>query len=72
MAPISHYTVTVSRIHEGVRQGPDFTTDAHTITLSQDGTLRIDGPSDSRFFDPASYEGISVRKHMSKDEQSDA
>src|ERR1700735_4438491 len=39
------YSVTVSRINEGMNQQPFETWEAHTITVSADGSLSVQGVS---------------------------
>jgi hypothetical protein len=57
------FTVTISRINEGLNQAPYITMEGHTLSLSPDGTLSISGDN-SRGLNTAAglYDGFEVKR----------
>jgi hypothetical protein len=56
------YSVTVSRINEGINQSPFETWTAHTISVTPDGSLSISGVSSGRSLSAGLWDGFEVKR----------
>jgi hypothetical protein len=72
MSDIDQFSVTVSRINEGMRDDPNVTISARRVTLDPDGTLVIQGADNSRSFSSVLWASFEVKRLPSKVGGSDA
>ncbi|MCA1503817.1 hypothetical protein [Bradyrhizobium sp. NBAIM02] len=57
------FTVTISKINEGLNQDPYETFEGHTLSLGPDGTLSISGDGSRSFSTNARlYDGFEVKR----------
>ena len=61
MADADHFTVTLRRVAESLDVDPHFTMPAHSLTLSPDGHLSIEGQYQSRSFSPGAWDSFEVK-----------
>ena len=62
MLGANHFTVTVRRAVDRTDVNPSFTMAAHTLTLTQDGHLSIEGQYQSRAFSAEAWERLEVKR----------
>lgn len=62
MRDLNHFSVTIRRVGTGIDAEPRLTMHAHTLVLSQDGDLRIEGHYETRSFSPGAWDGFEVRR----------
>ena len=55
------FTVTVSRINESANQAPYETLSGHTLKISPDGTLSIEGQNGGRSFSGGLWDSFEVK-----------
>jgi hypothetical protein len=56
------YSVTVSRINEGMNQPPYETWTAHTITVTPNGSLSIEGAKNGHTLTAGLWDGFEVKR----------
>jgi hypothetical protein len=61
MADANHFTVTVRRVPESPDVDPRLTMPAHSLTVSPDGHLSIEGQYQGRAFSRGAWEGFEVK-----------
>lgn len=61
MADMDHFTVTVRRAADSPDIDRRFTMPAHTLTVTADGHLNIEGQFQSRAFSHGAWEGFEVK-----------
>jgi hypothetical protein len=66
MADANHFTITVRRVPERLDHDPPFTMPAHSLTVTPDGHLSIDGQYQSRAFSAGAWDGFEVKRISTK------
>lgn len=62
MLDANHVTVTVRRVVERTDINPSLTIPAHSLTVSPEGHLNINGQFQSRSFSPGAWEWFEVKR----------
>jgi hypothetical protein len=62
MLDANHVTITVRRVVERTDTNPTLTMPAHSLTVSPEGHLSINGQFQSRSFSPGTWEAFEVKR----------
>jgi hypothetical protein len=62
MSDAKVFSVTVSRINEGLRDSPEVTVQATSLRLTPAGDLYIEGDGNSRMFGATLWESFEVKR----------
>lgn len=62
MGDSDQYSVTASRIHEGMNDAPYVTMTAKRVTMDLSGSLSIEGEGYGRSFSGGTWDGFEVRR----------